>query len=84
VALIKRAAAKAGVDVQIEEIEVTSVEDAVSKCFLGSPTVVVNWVNIDPRARQRTDYGLSCVSTAACLDSRLKTCSLPLCSHKGG
>jgi hypothetical protein len=60
VALVKQAVAKLGMDVQIEEVEVKSPEDAVSKRFLGSPTVLVNGVDIDPRARQRTDYGLSC------------------------
>jgi len=39
---------------------VTSLEDAVSKRFLGSPTVLVNGVDIDPHAHDRTDYGLSC------------------------
>jgi hypothetical protein len=47
-------------EVQVEEVEVASVEEAVSKRFLGSPTVLVNGVDIDPQARQRTDYGLSC------------------------
>jgi hypothetical protein len=60
VTLIKHVAAKLGMDVQIEEIEVTSAEDAIAKRVLGSPTVLVNGVDIDPRARQHTDYGLSC------------------------
>ena len=60
VALVKEVVAKLGKEVQIEEVEVTSPEDAVSKRFLGSPTVLVNGVDIDPRARQRTDYGFSC------------------------
>jgi thioredoxin family protein len=60
VALVKQVVAKLGMDVQIEEVEVASPEEAVSKRFLGSPTVLVNGVDIDPRARERTDYGLSC------------------------
>jgi hypothetical protein len=60
VALVKEVVAKLGKEVQIEEVEVTSPEDAVSKRFLGSPTVLVNGVDIDPRARKRTDYGFSC------------------------
>ncbi len=60
VALIKQVVATLGMDTQIEEVEVTSREDAVSKRFLGSPTVLVNGVDIDPRAHDRTDYGLSC------------------------
>ncbi len=60
VAMVKQVVATLGMDAQIEEVEVTSVEDAVSKRFLGSPTVLVNGVDIDPRAHDRTDYGLSC------------------------
>jgi hypothetical protein len=60
VALVHQVVAKLGKEVQIEEVEVTSPEDAISKRFLGSPTVLVNGVDMDPRARQRTDYGFSC------------------------
>lgn len=60
VARVKEVVARLGREVQIEEVEVTSPEDAASKRFLGSPTVLVNGVDIDPRARQRTDYGFSC------------------------
>jgi hypothetical protein len=60
VALVKEVVAKLGKEVRIEEVEVTSPEDAASKRFLGSPTVFVNGIDIDPRARQRTDYGFSC------------------------
>jgi len=59
-ALVKQVVATLGMHAQIEEVEVTSREDAVSKRFLGSPTVLVNGVDIDPRAHDRTDYGLSC------------------------
>lgn len=60
VALVKHVMATLGMDAQIEEIEVTSPEETVSKRFFGSPTVLVNGVDIDPRAHDRTDYGLSC------------------------
>jgi hypothetical protein len=60
VALVHQVVATLGKEIQIEEVEVTSPEDAVSTRFLGSPTVLVNGVDIDPRARQRTDYGFSC------------------------
>jgi hypothetical protein len=60
VALVHQVVAKLGKEIQIEEVEVTSPDDAVSKRFLGSPTVLVNGVDIDPCARQRTDYGFSC------------------------
>jgi hypothetical protein len=59
VALVKQVVATLGMEVQIEEVEVASPEEAVFKRFLGSPSVLVNGVDIDPQARQRTDYGLS-------------------------
>jgi hypothetical protein len=60
VALVNQVVAKLQMDVQVEEVEVASPEDAVAKRFLGSPTVLVNGVDIDPQARQRTDCGFSC------------------------
>jgi hypothetical protein len=69
VARVKEVVARLGREVQIEEVEVTSPEDAASKRFLGSPTVLVNGVDIDPRARQRTAYGRK-HDGAASLDTR--------------
>jgi len=44
----------------VERIEVTTGEDAVRLRFLGSPTVQLNGVDIDPAARGRTDFALTC------------------------
>ena len=44
----------------VEQIEVTSGEEAVRLRFLGSPTVQINGVDIDPAARGRTGYALTC------------------------
>jgi hypothetical protein len=44
----------------VEEIEVKTIEDAESMRFLGSPTVRVDGVDLEPSARIRTDFGLSC------------------------
>ena len=49
-----------GVQEKVEEIKLTSLDQAQQLRFLGSPTVRVNGVDIDPSARQRTNYGLSC------------------------
>jgi hypothetical protein len=57
---IKQMAVALGVQEKVEEIEVTSLDQAQQLHFLGSPTVRVNGVDIDPSARQRTNYGLSC------------------------
>jgi hypothetical protein len=57
---VKQMAVALGVQEKVEEIEVTSLDQAQQLHFLGSPTVRVNGVDIDPSARQRTNYGLSC------------------------
>jgi len=60
VARIKQVMADLGLQVGIEEIKVTSPEDAQRLRFLGSPTVLVNGVDIEPSAQSRRTYGLSC------------------------
>jgi hypothetical protein len=57
---VKQIVAGLGVQERVEEIEVTSLDQAQQLRFLGSPTVRVDGVDIDPSARQRTNYGLSC------------------------
>lgn len=47
-------------DAQITLIRVESDGDARRLQFLGSPTVRVDGVDIDPAARESKDFGLSC------------------------
>lgn len=47
-------------DAQIEELEVHDDEEAERLRFLGSPTIRVDGMDIDPEARARTDYAMSC------------------------
>jgi copper chaperone CopZ len=49
-----------GLDAEIEETEVTSPDDVERLRFLGSPTVQVDGVDIEPAVRSRTDYAMSC------------------------
>ena len=49
-----------GVDAEVVEIEVGGPEDAVARRFHGSPSVHVDGVDIEPGARERTDYGYAC------------------------
>lgn len=49
-----------GVDFELVEVEVRSAEDAIRHRFLGSPSIRVNGVDIEPAARQRSDFGLAC------------------------
>lgn len=44
----------------VKEIEVTDAADAERLRFLGSPTVQVDGVDIEPAARDRTDFAMSC------------------------
>lgn len=60
VTLVKEVIARLGVDANIEEVEIRSPDEAAAQRLLGSPTIRVNGVDIDPHARQRTDYSFSC------------------------
>jgi hypothetical protein len=60
VALIREVAEQSGVPVEIEEVKVETDEDAQRERLLGSPTVQVDGLDIDPTARERTDFSFSC------------------------
>ena len=59
-ALTKAVAAECGLDAEIREIPVSSGAEAVRVKFLGSPTVRVNGVDIEPDARELTEFALGC------------------------
>jgi hypothetical protein len=50
----------AGVNDSIEQRRVATHADAQRERFLGSPTLRVDGADVDPRARDRTDYALKC------------------------
>ncbi|MDP8942794.1 MAG: DUF2703 domain-containing protein [Actinomycetota bacterium] len=52
--------ADAGVDAAIEQRAIESDEAARSEGFLGSPTVRVDGVDVEPGAGDRADFGLKC------------------------
>ena len=60
VTLVKQVVTKLGVGADITEVEITGAEDVAAQRFLGSPTIQVNGVDIEPEARKRTDYSYSC------------------------
>ena len=60
VALVREVVAGLDLSAQVQEIEVTTQTDAERLRFLGSPTVQVNGVDMEPSARERTNYALSC------------------------
>lgn len=55
--LIYSVAAEINVPVSLEKILVESPDQANELQFLGSPTVQVNGLDIDPSARNSTDFG---------------------------
>ena len=60
VALARQVIADLGVGASVGEVEVKGADDAERMRFLGSPTVIVDGVDIEPCARNRTDFGFCC------------------------
>ena len=60
VELAKDVVARVAPHARVEEVEVRDSDDAARRRFLGSPTVHVDGVDIEPEARSRTDYAMSC------------------------
>lgn len=58
--LARQAVAESGVAAELEEVEVRDQADAERLRFLGSPTVRVDGVDIEPGAAARTEFALSC------------------------
>lgn len=57
---VRAVLAQVGVGAQVRERRVETDAGAQRERFLGSPTVRVNGVDVDPDAGGRTDYGLKC------------------------
>lgn len=57
---VDRLLAQAGVAAPVDERRVESEADARRERFLGSPTLRVDGVDVDPGAARRTDYGVRC------------------------
>jgi hypothetical protein len=56
--LVQRLAEQAGAQVTLRRID--SLDHAEAERFLGSPTVRVDGVDVDPGAAARADFGLKC------------------------
>jgi len=59
-ALIERIASELGLEPVLEIVDVPDSEAAVNLRFLGSPTVRVNGIDIEPGTDARTDYVFAC------------------------
>jgi len=58
--LVRRVVADSGISATVRRIDVPDAETAKSQRFLGSPTIRVAGVDVDPHAEGRDDYVLSC------------------------
>jgi hypothetical protein len=66
----------------IEAVQIRTQEDAVRMRFLGSPTILVDGVDVEPDARTRTDFGFTCrtyggsgVPSRGLVASAIESCS---------
>ena len=58
--LAREVVGELGLDAEIREVRVETPEEATRKRFIGSPSVRVHGKDIEPEARERTEYTLSC------------------------
>jgi hypothetical protein len=59
-ALVERVASELRLEPEIELVQVADPEAAVVLRFLGSPTVRVDGVDVEPGAEARRDFAFSC------------------------
>jgi YHS domain-containing protein len=60
VALVNEVVKELNLEAEIQEVLVRGPEEARSMHFLGSPSIQVNWVDIEPGASERTDFAFAC------------------------
>lgn len=58
--LVKNVLFEHGMIAEVRDVEVTDAVDAQRKQFLGSPTVRVNGIDVDPSAAGVDRFGLMC------------------------
>lgn len=58
--LVRDVLTETGVDADVREVEVRDHEEATRLRFLGSPSVRVAGVDIEPGARSSSDFALGC------------------------
>ena len=60
VALVERLSRELGLEPELRLVNVPDQEAAQRVRFLGSPTIRVGGIDVDPRSKERSDYALSC------------------------
>lgn len=58
--LVERVVAESGITATVSRVDIESPAAAVEHRFLGSPTIRVNGVDIEPGASERHEYALAC------------------------
>jgi hypothetical protein len=48
------------IKITLHNMRIDSRDEAVAKRFLGSPTIRINGMDIDPSAEHRVDFGMQC------------------------
>ncbi len=56
---IRDVAAELGTPIELTQVMVSTEEEAEAHRFLGSPTVLVNGVDIDPAMREQSAFGFT-------------------------
>jgi hypothetical protein len=59
-ALAERVVAASGVEATVRRVEIADATAAVKHRFLGSPTIRVNGVDVEPGANERDQYVFAC------------------------
>lgn len=49
-----------GIDGPVESFDVGGLGEAIERKFLGSPTIRINGLDVEPTARDNTNYAISC------------------------
>ena len=60
VEIVRAALLAAGQSANIHQVEIRTQAEAEARAFLGSPSVRLNGVDVEPEARSQRTYGLSC------------------------
>ena len=58
--LVERVSRELGIEPELRLVNVPDQEAAQLQRFLGSPTIRVGGVDVDPATEERSDYALSC------------------------
>jgi hypothetical protein len=58
--LVRETVAELGIDAEIEVIHVIDNEDAVTKRFLGSPSIRINGKDLEVEENELTQYSMRC------------------------